>query len=99
MDQGHVLPLPLGYDGQFGRVVYDNKEFLMNCMNYLLDDADLINIRSRTIEIRLLDKSKTTAYAVWIQVANIGAPLLLLALLGGIMHIYRNRWKRPLRGK
>lgn len=99
MDQGRVLPLPLGYDGQFGRVVYDNKEFLMNCMNYLLDDADLINIRSRTIEIRLLDKSKTTAYAVWIQVTNIGAPLLLLALLGGIMHIYRNRWKRPLRGK
>ncbi|MFM7310648.1 MAG: hypothetical protein ACKOZY_08575, partial [Flavobacteriales bacterium] len=99
MDKGRVLPLPLGYDTQFGRVVYDNKEFLMNCMNYLLDDSDLINIRSRTIEIRLLDKNKSTMYAAWIQVVNIGLPLALLGVLALIMRLYRNRWKRVYRKK
>jgi gliding-associated putative ABC transporter substrate-binding component GldG len=38
-------PLELGYD-KWTNKLYGNKEFMMNCVNYLLDDNGLINIRS-----------------------------------------------------
>jgi hypothetical protein len=37
-------PVELGYDQRSGNL-YDNKDFLLNCVNYLLDDTGLINIR------------------------------------------------------
>jgi hypothetical protein len=36
-------PVELGYDQRSGNL-YDNKDFLLNCVNYLLDDTGLINI-------------------------------------------------------
>ncbi|MGK4568567.1 gliding motility-associated ABC transporter substrate-binding protein GldG [Flavobacterium sp. 3HN19-14] len=50
-------PLELGYDKWVG-AVYGNKEFAMNCVNYLLDDNGLISIRSRTSAWRLWTKRK-----------------------------------------
>ena len=47
--------LPLGYDRQAGRVIYDNKEFLRNSVSYLLDETAAISVRSRTIELRPLN--------------------------------------------
>ena len=41
--------LPLGYDRYARRVVYDNKEFLLNAINYLLEENALISVRSRSI--------------------------------------------------
>jgi ABC-type uncharacterized transport system involved in gliding motility auxiliary subunit len=38
--------------------VYDNKDFMLNCVNYLLDDTGLINIRSKDLDLPLLDKEK-----------------------------------------
>ena len=50
-------PVELGYDQRSGNL-YDNKDFLMNCVNYLLDDNGLINIRSKDVDLPLLDKEK-----------------------------------------
>ena len=50
-------PVELGYDQRSGNL-YDNKDFLMNCVNYLLDDNGLINIRSKDLDLPLLDKEK-----------------------------------------
>ena len=50
--------LPLGYDRNARRVVYDNKEFLLNTVNYLLEEDALISVRSRTIELRSLDSAE-----------------------------------------
>jgi ABC-type uncharacterized transport system involved in gliding motility auxiliary subunit len=44
-------PVELGYDQRSGNL-YDNKDFLLNCVNYLLDDTGLINIRSRNLICR-----------------------------------------------
>jgi ABC-type uncharacterized transport system involved in gliding motility auxiliary subunit len=50
-------PLELGYD-KWTNNFYGNKEFLLNCVNYLLDDTGLINIRSKDIAVAFLNKEK-----------------------------------------
>ncbi len=83
-------PLELGFD-KWTNKVYGNKEFLLNCVNYLLDDSGLINIRSKTVEIPLLDKEKVYANYTASQVLTIGLPLLLLAVFGLVFTILRKR--------
>jgi ABC-type uncharacterized transport system involved in gliding motility auxiliary subunit len=52
-----MQPVELGYDQRSGNL-YDNKDFMLNCVNYLLDDTGLINIRSKDLDLPLLDKEK-----------------------------------------
>jgi hypothetical protein len=49
-----LQPVELGYDQRSGNL-YDNKDFMLN-VNYLLDDTGLINIRSKDLDLPLLDK-------------------------------------------
>jgi gliding-associated putative ABC transporter substrate-binding component GldG len=51
------VPLELGYD-KWTNYMYANKEFLLNCINYLLDDNGLINIRNKEVRVSILDKEK-----------------------------------------
>jgi ABC-type uncharacterized transport system involved in gliding motility auxiliary subunit len=53
----NLQPVELGYDQRSGNL-YDNKDFMLNCVNYLLDDTGLINIRSKDLDLPLLDKEK-----------------------------------------
>jgi gliding-associated putative ABC transporter substrate-binding component GldG len=74
-------PIELGYDQRSGNL-YDNKDFLMNCVNYLLDDTGLINIRSKDLDLPLLDKEKVYESYTTTQILTIGLPLLILLLFG-----------------
>ncbi len=85
------MPLALGYDPQFKRVLYDNKEFLLNCMNYLLDDQALISVRSRTIQLRKLDMAKIQDNKNTIKLANTAFPIVLVLLAGIIQFIVRRK--------
>jgi gliding-associated putative ABC transporter substrate-binding component GldG len=74
-------PVELGYDQRSGDL-YDNKDFMMNCVNYLLDDNGLINIRSKDLDLPLLDKEKVYESYTMTQILTIGIPLLILGLFG-----------------
>lgn len=74
-------PIELGYDQRSGNL-YDNKDFLMNCVNYSLDDTGLINIRSKDLDLPLLDKEKVYESYTTTQIITIGLPLLILLLFG-----------------
>ncbi len=74
-------PLPLGFD-QFTGQTYGNKDFIINAMNYLTQENRLIDIRSREIKLRLLDKNKVEQNLILIQFINIFIPLILIVLLG-----------------
>lgn len=89
--QDGLMPLPLGYDRYAQRVIYDNKEFLLNAINYLLDDSELISIRSRAIELRKLDAAAVKENRMMIQLANVVLPLTIIALLGFILTYLRKR--------
>lgn len=83
-------PLELGYD-KWTNTFYGNKEFLLNTVNYLLDDSGLINIRSKEIKVAFLDPQKTANERTFWQVFNLLFPLGLLAIFGVIFNYSRKR--------
>ncbi|MUP45902.1 gliding motility-associated ABC transporter substrate-binding protein GldG [Gramella sp. BOM4] len=84
-------PLELGFERYTGNT-YGNKEFLLNAVNYLLDDTGLINIRSKEISLAFLDKEKAANEREKWQIINLAGPLVLL-LIFGIGFYYYRRWK------
>ncbi|MCF6307381.1 MAG: gliding motility-associated ABC transporter substrate-binding protein GldG [Flavobacteriaceae bacterium] len=83
-------PLELGYD-KWINVFYGNKEFLLNTVNYLLDDSGLINIRSKEISVPFLDPQKVADERSFWQWINILLPLVLLAIFGGLFGYFRKK--------
>lgn len=81
----------LGYDPNLRRMMYGNNNFLINAVNYLLGDARLINVRSRSIALRKLDDEVITKERLLIQVANIGLPVAIVVLFGMVIWILRRR--------
>ena len=83
--------LPLGYDRYARRVVYDNKEFLLNAINYLLEENALISVRSRSILLRPLDEDRILQERKGWQFVAVGMPLLLVFLVAGAVLTTRRR--------
>lgn len=83
-------PLELGYD-KWTNNFYGNKEFLVNCTNYLLDNTGLINIRNKKVSIPLLDMKKIAAQKTKWQLINIGVPVVLTIVFGFFFSFYRKR--------
>lgn len=84
------VPLELGFD-KWTNQLYGNKEFLMNCVNYLLDDNGLINIRSKDVTLPLLDKEKVYQNYSWAQMVTIGLPIGILIVFGIVFNYTRKR--------
>jgi ABC-2 type transport system permease protein len=83
-------PQELGFDQLTGKA-FGNKEFLLNTINYLLDDTGLINIRSKEISIAFLDLEKIKNQKSKWQLINIALPLLLLGLFGFTFNYFRRK--------
>lgn len=83
-------PLELGFD-YYTRISYGNKEFLLNAVNYLLDDNGLINIRSNEIALPFIDTQKVSKEITTWQVLTIGLPLVILLIFGVIYTAIRKR--------
>jgi gliding-associated putative ABC transporter substrate-binding component GldG len=83
-------PLELGYD-KWTNNLYANKEFMMNCVNYLLDDNGLINIRSKEVDLPILDKEKVYANYTSSQVVTVAVPIIILLVFGIVFTILRKR--------
>lgn len=80
----------LGYN-VFERRKYANKDFLVNCVEYLLDDSGLIAARSKEVKLRLLDPVRAKAEKTKWQLINIIFPLLFLGLFGLGYNFWRRR--------
>ncbi len=83
-------PLDLGFD-QFRQITYANKDFVMNSLEYLLDDNGIIAARNKEIEIRPLDKIKVEEERVWWQTFNLLLPIVVLIIFGYIKYYLRKR--------
>jgi ABC-2 type transport system permease protein len=89
-DMPKGTPLPLGFD-QFTGAQYGNKDFMLNAVDYLLDDSGLIDIRSRELRIRLLDNTRIkNSKLIW-QLVNTALPVLLIVLMGMLYSVLRKR--------
>ena len=81
---------PTGYD-RFTKTTFANKKFILNCIDYLIDNNGLIEIRAKEKTLRLLDSEKTRLEHTYWQWFNIIAPLLSMMIFGIANNIYRKR--------
>ncbi len=70
---------------------FGNKEFLLNAVDYLLDDTGLIELRNKNLKINLLDKKRAFEERTFWQFINIALPLLILTIFGCMFHYVRKR--------
>jgi len=82
--------MPLGYD-KYTQRTFANKTFLLNAMNYLLDDEGLLQLRSREVKLRLLEKRKTETHRTKWQIINVAVPALLIFAFGITQSYLRRR--------
>jgi len=93
-DSQHKMPLELGFD-RWTSKYYDNKAFLQNAMNYLLDDTEFLTLRNKKVQLAFLDKEKVAESVRAWQIKVFLYPLLVLVivmLLSG--YFYRRKNKR-----
>lgn len=83
-------PLELGFD-KWTNSFYGNKEFLLNSVNYMLDDIGLISLRSKTIAIPFLDIQRSIEQRRMWQYINLLVPLISLGILGLLIRFVRRR--------
>jgi ABC-2 type transport system permease protein len=88
---------PLGFDRETGRQ-FANKKFLMNCFDYMFDESGLIDIRTKEINMRLLNRPLINAPkndSQWVkektfwQLFNTILPVLMVFLFGVINYFIR----------
>ena len=83
-------PMELGYD-KWTNTLYGNKEFLINAVNYLLDDNGLIHLRTKEVKLPLLDKEKVYKDYSTIQTIIVALPLAVLAIFGLLFTYFRKK--------
>jgi ABC-2 type transport system permease protein len=72
-------------------MTYGNLDFLVNCMNYLVDDRGIMELRSREIKIRLLDQKKIKSEKLKWQLLNILLPVVIVVAAGMVYGFVRRR--------
>jgi ABC-2 type transport system permease protein len=83
-------PLPLGQD-KYTLQVYGNKDFLVNCLNWLVDKNNIMQLRSRELKLRLLDSKVIKDQRIRWQIINVAGPLIIVVLAGLIYSYFRKR--------
>jgi gliding-associated putative ABC transporter substrate-binding component GldG len=91
-------PLPMGLNPYTVETQYQyqfaNKEFIENCLEYLINDVGLSEARAKDYTLRLIDPKKTSEQRIAWQLANLALPVLLI-ILGGIIYQW---WRRKKYG-
>jgi ABC-2 type transport system permease protein len=82
--------IPLGFD-RYMNQQFGNKDFIQNAVLYLTDNDGWMDLRSRTLKLRLLNKKITNNDRIIWQVANVVIPIGLLILFGVAYQVLRKR--------
>ena len=84
-------PLSMG-EIPFENYRFANREFFLNCIDYLVSNNDIFQARNKDFTLRLLDKKKTDAQRTMWQLINIAAPIVII-LLFGAAYAWRRKQK------
>jgi ABC-2 type transport system permease protein len=82
--------MPLGFYG-FTEQTFANKDFILNCVEYLADETQLIETRNREVKLRLLDKQKIQQGKLYWQILNLGLPTLMVVVFGLVYNFVRRK--------
>lgn len=84
------IAIPLGFD-RYMNQQFGNKDFILNSILYLTDTKGWMELRNRTIKMRLLNKNQANEERLFWQTVNVVLPLLLLGLLALSYYLIRKR--------
>ena len=91
IDSKNNIPLELGFD-KWTSKYYDNKSFLQNALNYLLDDTEFLSLRNKKVQLAFLDKQKVAESVSSWQIKVFVYPLLFLILVMlSVLYFYRKK--------
>jgi len=82
--------IPLGFD-RYMNQQFGNKDFVLNAVLYLADNDGWMQLRSRSLKLRLLNKKITNESRITWQLINVVAPIGLLLIFGIGYQVYRKR--------
>jgi ABC-2 type transport system permease protein len=83
-DTRTMKPYPAGYD-LYANKLYENADFLLNCVNYLSADEELVLIRSKSFKIGTLDPLVVKARKNFYILFNTIGPLILISIMATVM--------------
>ncbi len=83
-------PFPLGYD-HYTQQSFGNKNLLLNIADYMTDDSGLIGLRTKEIQLRLLDRARIRSEKLYWQVINNVIPLAFVLIFAIFQHYIRRR--------
>jgi ABC-2 type transport system permease protein len=83
-------PYPLGYD-HYTQQSYGNKNLLLNIADYMTDDSGLISLRSKEIQIRLLNRARIREEKLFWQLLNNITPIGIVLIFAIFQHYFRRR--------
>lgn len=82
--------LPMGYD-RYSGMQFSNRDVIVNAVLWLTDADGLISLREKSVALRLLNDKRAHEERVKVQVVSTVSPIMVLALIGGIVWIIRKR--------
>jgi gliding motility-associatede transport system auxiliary component len=83
-------PLPMG-SNEYTHAQYANREFFLNCMEYLTNNTGLMNTRDKTYQLRLMDATLISRQKAEWQILVFVIPALFAFLIGIIFTFVRRR--------
>jgi ABC-2 type transport system permease protein len=83
-------PMELGY-WQYMKTRFYNKEFILNCLEYMTDKTGLIEARSKEEVIRKLDGKRVTKEKTTWRALNIGLPIVIILVFASVYMFFRKR--------
>ncbi len=81
---------PLGYY-MYTKQQFANKDFMLNCIEYLIDDSGILETRNKEVKLRMLNTVKAEDEKLKWQLINIALPILFIILSGLAFGYYRKR--------
>ncbi len=81
----------LGYNLWERNVFQGNRQFILNVIDYMLDDSGILRARGKELKLRLLDRVRTKSERLKWQLVNVLLPVLIVFVIGFIMRYYRRR--------
>ena len=83
-------PLPMGYD-RYSGMQFSNRDFVVNAVLWLTDSEGLISLREKEVALRLLNDRRAHEHRRSVQMVSTLSPIVILALIGGLVIIIRKR--------
>jgi ABC-2 type transport system permease protein len=88
--KGDSTTIPLGFD-RYMNQQFGNKDFIQNAVLYLTDNDGWMDLRNRTLKLRLLNKKITDNEQLTWQLINVVLPIAALLIFGFLYQVIRKR--------